>query len=448
MLYNRKPISRLNLAIYSLPALPLAALSLPLYVMVPAFYTEQLGLSLSVVGITLLLVRLFDAVTDPLIGYYSDRIKFSYGRRRIVFLLSLPITALSALMVFWPPNDAGPLYLAFWICLLSIGNTAAILSYTAWGAEISTDYLERARITAFRETATVIGTLIAIALPFAIGLNTSEGIHGLAALGLFLVFMIPFTGIITLYNVSEPNDYTTHKLGFFDGLIALNQNKPFKRLLTAFLFNGLANAIPATLFLYFVSARIGLEAARGPLLFLYFLCGIIGIPISVWFASRFGKHRSWCIAMILACATFFFSGFLGQGDIKQFIVICVFTGILLGFDLALPPSIQADVIDYDTARTNNQRTGFYFSLWSLATKIALALSVSITLPILDLYGFDPARHDDNTESSLNVLSALYAWMPILPKLIAIGLMWNFPIDKTAQMLTRKNIEESLKNSSL
>lgn len=433
---NRK----LTLSYYALSAIPLAALSLPLYVMVPAFYTEQVGLSLSVVGVTLLFVRLFDAASDPFIGWLSDSLHFKFGRRRSLFLASLPITAIAAWMVFWPPLNAGAFYLAFWVGILSIGNTAASLSYNAWGAELSSDYQERARISAFREAATIVGTLLAIALPFSVGINASGSMNGLSALGLFVLIALPVTGVLTAYKVPEPDDHSRSKLGFRAGLLALNANPPFKRLLMAFLFNGLANAIPATLFLYFVSARIGIEAARGPLLFLYFLCGVIGIPLAVWFAERYGKHRSWCIAMIIACTAFCFAGFLGAGDIVPFIIICVLTGLLLGFDLALPPAIQADVIDYDTAQTGDQRSGMYFALWSLATKTALALAVSITLPVLDYAGFVADLSKDNSSYSLAILAGLYGWLPIIPKIAAIALMWNFPIDHKTQIMLREEIE--------
>lgn len=431
---------KLKISYYALPAIPLAALSLPLYVIVPAFYTEQLGLSLSVVGMTLLFVRLFDAVSDPCIGWLSDSLHLKLGRRRSLFLASLPITAIAALMVFWPPLNANAVYLAFWVGVLSVGNTGASLSYAAWGAELSADYKERARISGFREVATIIGILLAISLPFAVGINASENMNGLAALGLFIFIALPLTGVLAVYKVPEPGNHSRSKLGLRAGLLALNANPPFKRLLIAFLFNGLANAIPATLFLYFVSARIGNEAARGPLLFLYFLCGIVGIPIALWFSAHYGKHRSWCIAMIIACTAFCFAGFLSSGDIIEFIVICVITGLLLGFDLALPPAIQADVIDYDTAKTGDQRTGMYFAFWSLTTKLSLALAVIITFPLLDYSGFIPDLSNNNSNYSLSILAGIYGWVPIVPKIAAIALMWNFPIDQKVQIILREQIE--------
>ena len=71
-----------RLIAYALPAIPLAALSLPLYIIVPTFYAETLGLSLAAVGAALLVVRIVDAVTDPLIGWLADRWRPRFGRRR------------------------------------------------------------------------------------------------------------------------------------------------------------------------------------------------------------------------------------------------------------------------------------------------------------------------------------------------------------------------------
>ena len=430
----------LALVAYSLPAVPLAAIALPLYVIVPTFYADNLGISLATIGTVLLLIRLFDAASDPVIGWLSDRVSPRSGRRRTVFLLSLPLTALSAFMVFWPPATAGTGYLAFWGILLSIGYTATLLPYTAWGAELSTDYHGRSTVSAFREGATLIGTLIAIALPFAVGIDDPHGFHGLAAVAILTLVALPAFGLVAVSLAPEPANRSISRLSLLDSLRYLVRNRPFLRLVAAFLLNGFANAIPATLFLYFVSERLGAEALRGPLLFAYFLCGVLGVPMAVWVAARFGKHRSWCGAMILACIIFFFSGFLGTGDIAAFAVICALTGLLLGFDLALPPAIQADVIDCDTALSGEQRTGVYFAAWGLATKLALALGVGLVFPVLAWSGFAPGSDAAVSDFALDTLTMLYAWLPILPKLAAIAIMWNFPLGQDAQTALRTRID--------
>ncbi|MFP3675141.1 MFS transporter, partial [Bacillus sp. SIMBA_031] len=85
---------------------PLAALGLPLYAVVPTYYTETLGLPLAAVGLTLLLVRAFDAVCDPIIGVLADRYRPKFGRRRFFFALSLPVAAIAALALYAPPAGA------------------------------------------------------------------------------------------------------------------------------------------------------------------------------------------------------------------------------------------------------------------------------------------------------------------------------------------------------
>ncbi|OCW58881.1 MFS transporter [Hoeflea olei] len=428
-----------RLLAYALPAIPLAALTLPLYVLVPTFYTETLGLPLASVGFALLVVRIFDAVNDPLIGWAADRFRPRFGRRRALFALSLPLTAISAFMLFWPPTDASIAWLVGWGLMLSLGYTAALIPFSAWGAELATDYHGRSRITGWREGFTLVGTLIAIALPFTIGFDKADGLHGLALLGIVILLALPLFGAFAIIATPEPVEHSKTRLNLASGLTHLVRNKPFLRLIAAFFLNGLANGIPATLFLYFVSARLGLPEARGPLLFLYFLCAVAGVPVATWAARRVGKHRAWCYAMLAACLAFAPAPLLPEGSLIAFAAICVVTGVLLGFDLSLPPAIQADVIDVDTAASGEQRSGIYFAAWSLSTKLSLAGGVGIIFPVLAGFGFDPGTAS-GAQTGLTALAVAYAWVPICAKLIAIALMWNFPLDEAAQKRLRTSIE--------
>ncbi len=420
-----------TLILYALPAFPLAALALPLFVIVPTFYSEVMGLPVAAVGGALFAIRLLDAASDPIFGWLADRWNGVGGRRRGFFLASIPLTAVAAFMLFWPPQTIGLGYLLIWGGLLSLGFTWSSLPYTAWGAELSTDYAERTRVAAFREGATLIGTLSAISLPFAVGTAGANNADGLKAVAVLVAVLLPLTGLMAFVFVPEPVNRSTREFGLMQSLVFMSKNRPFLRLIAAFLLNGFANAIPATLFLYFVSGRLGAAEWRGPFLLLYFACAVLGVPLAVKAARRWSKHKAWSGAMLVTCSIFAVSGFLGDGDLVAFGAICVCTGLLLAFDLVLPPSMQADVIDNDTAVSGSQRSGMYFAAWALATKLSLATAVGVTFPMLSLIGFDPAQ-DRSSPDALNGLSLLYAWAPIVPKLAAIGLMWGFPIDRVAQ----------------
>jgi GPH family glycoside/pentoside/hexuronide:cation symporter len=425
---------------YALPALPLAALTLPLYIIVPTYYTETLGLSLSAVGAALLAVRIFDAVNDPLIGWIADRWRPSLGRRRAVFLVSLPVCALAGLMLFSPPAGAGVGHLALWGMVLSLGFTGAMLAYTAWGAELVGGYAERARIAGLRESLTLAGTLVAIVIPFAIGTGAAGGLDGLGVLGVAVAAGLVVFGGLAVRLVPEPVDYSVASGSLSAGLRQMAANQPFRRLIAAYFLNGLANGIPATLFLYFVAVRLEAPDMRGPLLFLYFLAGIGGVPLALWAAKRTSKHRAWCLAMLANCAVFSLVPLLGAGDVVAFAAICVVTGLLLGFDLSLPPAIQADVIDVDTDASGEQRSGAYFAAWSLSTKLSLAAGVGTVFPLLGLAGFDAAAGAANDGVAVGALVALYVWPPVALKLAAIALMWRFPLDQAGQETLRQRIE--------
>jgi glycoside/pentoside/hexuronide:cation symporter, GPH family len=432
------PLGLASLLAYALPAIPLAALTLPLYVLVPTYYTEALGLPLAGVGFALLVVRLFDAVSDPAVGWIGDRATTRFGRRRTFFALGIPLVALSAFMLFAPPVSAGLGWLTGWGLALSLGYTMMLVPYSAWGAELAGDYHGRSRIAGWREGFTLIGTLGAIALPYAVGFDDPRSWNGLALLGAAIALLLPLFGLVTLLRVPEPEDFTRQRLRLRQGFAAILRNRPFIRLLAAFFLNGLANGIPATLFLYFVSDRLGMPEARGMFLFIYFLCGIGGTALALYAARHVSKHRAWSIAMLVACLAFAPAPLLPEGAWWGFLAICMVTGLLLGFDLALPPSIQADVIDVDTAESGEQRSGLYFALWSLTTKLALALAVGIAFPLLSLAGFDP-QGGGSTEDGLFALALAYGWLPIAAKLAAIALMWGFPLDEAEQKALRERI---------
>lgn len=430
---------------YALPAMPLAALTLPLYILVPTFYAQAVGLSLAATGTALLVVRLFDAFNDPLIGIVADRLRTPFGRRRTLFAISLPICALAAMMVFWPPVDAGAAYLAGWGAVLSLGYTAAVIPFFAWGAEMAGDYRTRSTIAGWREGLTLTGTLVAIALPFAIGVDDASGFHGLALLGVTVAIALPVLGLYMVWRVPEPSEFTRTPVAWRDGLGHLRANRPFVRLIVAFFLNGLANGIPATLFLFFVADYLGAEAMRGPLLFLYFACGIAGVPLATWASRKIGKHRAWSLGMIAACVIFAPVPLLSQGDVAAFAVICAATGLLVGFDLAIPPAIQADVIDVDTASSGEQRSGLYFATWGLATKLSLALAVGLAFPLLDLFGFEAGAGPDQGTTPLMALAVIYALVPVCLKLAAICLMWRFPLDEARQAALRQTIEAPVRS---
>jgi glycoside/pentoside/hexuronide:cation symporter, GPH family len=439
----REP-SWLQLAGYGLPGLPLALLTLPFYVIVPGYYANA-GLSLALVGQILLGIRLFDAFSDPLAGLLNDRTATRFGRRKPWFAVGVPLTALAAWMVFLPPVPVTAGHLLGWGLALSLGWTIALVPYYAWGAELSPSYDGRNRVTVVREGFAFIGTLVALILNYVIS-DGLEPLPGSAAtlegFALIIAVALPVAALAALTLAPEPPNRSIRQVPFSEGLRFMRDNLPFRRLVSAFLINGLANGFPVTLFVMFVADRLQLAEKAGLFLVIYFVSGLIGMPFWLQVAKLRSKHRSWSIAMLIACAAFIFAPFLSAGAEAGFLAICVVTGFAVGADLVLPASLQADVIDVDTAASGEQRSGIYLAIWSLATKLALALAVGIAFPVLAMMGYDPGV-GSRTDAGLLTLALFYAVVPVALKLGAIALMWDFPLDAARQAQLREAIDRRL-----
>jgi len=432
---------------YGLTGLPLAAVGLPLYIFLPAFYHESLGLSLGLVGAILLAARVWDVVTDPLIGTLTDYQGSRLGRRKPWMIAGTPLFMLGVWLLMVPPSGAGAWHLLSWSLVAYLGWTMIQLPYIAMGAELSGDYHQRSRITVFREGFVVLGTLAAVIIPGAMEEMGAPRSQALMVLALGMVIMLPLAVGLLSWRVPEPARPARQLIPWRQGLGLLAGNRAFRRLLSAYLVNGVANALPATLFILFATEVLGAGDRIGLLLIVYFLSAVVALPFWLKAGRRFGKHRIWAISMAWAAIIFAFVPLLGEGDFHWFLLITLLTGFSLGVDQAIPASMQADVVDEDTAAGGGGRAGLYFGLWNMATKFAWALAVGIAFPILDWVGFESGG--DNSQASLLTLSLLYGGAPVLAKLAVIPLVWRFPVDarRQAALQSRIQSEEASRQAS-
>ncbi len=422
-----------TLAPYAAPALPLAILGLPLNVYLPAFWAGPMALGLGSVGLVLTLVRLLDVVVDPAIGRLSDRWRTRIGRRRPPIVMAVPIGLAGGAALFFPPPGAGAVWLFAAYLALTLAWSLIALPWQAWGAELSTDYNERIRITSWRETGTLLGVVLSAVVPAAFGLSDpASSLHVLTLL--CAVLSLP-TLLALLTLVPEPQFAApVEQPGLRESLRTALANRPFRRLLAAWAVNGIANGLPAVLFLLLCRFILVDPAASGPLLLAYFVAGIASVPLWTLVARRIGKHRAWCWAMLWTCAGFLPVLLLGPGDTWAFFAICIATGAGLGADLALPPAMQADVIDLDTLEHGEPRAGLFFAAWTMAQKAGNGLSAGLAFGLLDLAGF--SAEGANGPPQLLSLAVLYCLVPVVLKLVAVTLVWNFPIDAAEQSRIR------------
>lgn len=399
-------MQRTTLLAYGLPGLPLAFGALPVYVHLPDFYARGHGLDLAWLGMLLLVSRLLDAGIDPWLGWLADRLP----RRRLLAWSLLPFTV--GFVALWHPP---PAWAAVWLflCLLPtyLGFSAATVAYQSWGAAIATDSAQRTRLTAAREGFGLAGIVLAAALPGWLAGQATEGLVALGWLLPLLVVLAAGTALLTIRHEGAP---PTPPPAWRPALSRVLADPSMRRLLLVFICNGIASALPATLFLFFVGDVLQAERFSGPLLALYFVAGAASLPGWVWLAGRLGRPRAWLAAMLLAMAAFAGAGLLGAGDVLPFALVCLLSGLALGADLALPAAIAADFGE------RLGQPGACFGIWNLIAKCNLALAAGLALPLIAAFGYVPGQG-----GGLGALVGAYVLLPLAGKSLAAALLWRW-----------------------
>lgn len=414
-----------GLAAYAAFALPLAMAVLPVYVHVPKLYADELGLSLATVGLVLLLARCVDAVQDPLIGWWIDRRAAAGVGRQAFIVAAVVLLGCGVLALFHPPR-VGSVFLTTWLCgalaVTYLGFSLGAIAYFAQGAELSPDYHERTRITAARGAVGVLGVLTAAALPelLASGGSHAEGLRRFSLV--FIPVLLAGAGITLFFAPQPPRGAPRGPVPPLSSLFAPLGNRAFRWLLAVFVVSGIAAAIPATLILFFVQDVLDRSDLNALFLGIYFLFGALGMPLWVRTSKAFGKKRVWAAGMAASVVAFAWAFLLGPGDGVAFAMVCALSGVAYGSQLALPPSLLADVIDRDEAGCAE---GAYFGFWQFTEKMELALAAGVALPVLGLIGYRPGT----PQPAMGDLAAMYALVPCLLQVAAATLLWLAPIDR-------------------
>jgi Na+/melibiose symporter-like transporter len=424
-----------RLIAYATLQLPLAMAALPVVLNVSKFYGEVLKFSLEVMGPIFIFARVLDAIQDPVIGLISDRFTHRGPRGRLLFVaLMTPVLAGGFYMLFDPPDAwfGNQWLMGIWLTaalvLVHFGYSGVSISYHSHGAELADDYNERTRVTVAREVFGLIGMTCAVALPSVLtdphmfGPTTGYMVLGLVFLPVCLLFSLPTIGWAGS-SVHPPVVHAERNpfLAFFGPL----KNRLFRRLLLVFVVNGSALGVAVTVILFYVEhVLVGTQFDAFLILLTYFISGAASVPMWLQVSKKLSKASAWFVGMVCSIVGLGLALLLGAGDLWWFLAISVLTGLGLGADYGLPPSILADVINSEDGGDTKGKTGSYFGLWALATKVATALGAALSLPVVALLGFNPAKG----EYSTTALVIVYVVLPVLIKGAAAVLIWFVRIE--------------------
>lgn len=433
--------NRLRLLAYSGPAIPLSILLMPLFVYLPPFYAQEIGLNLTVIGSAFFIARVWDAVTDPMIGWASDQTRSRWGRRKPWIVCATPILMIATYFLLLPQPGVSGIYLAIWFAVFYLAWTGVQIPYLSWGAEFSDDYFERNKVVGYRETGTMVGMLLATGLPLWIldpdQFSYRQVLEVFAVSTFILLPITVFTAVSSGQSVSTRSTpaVTIRKLA-----TTVLHNKPLARFLcaTVFLISGLTvfDAV-ILLFLEHVYQNV---VDYLYLVFVQYCIAIVAAPAAVYLANKYSKHRVICFSILMAALSAVLLWFAGPHDEPVLLLSFCIAGLALSAIRILPTSVMADIADYGTLRHGTQQTGIYMAAYNLAYKVSGAFGVFVAMTVLDFGGFDPAAVEKSTAPT--ILRVVTCVLPVAITLPALLLLWHYPITAKKHDAIRRWIERA------
>ena len=410
---------------YGMPGLGAGYMYLLMSLYVMKFSTDVLLIAPAVMGVIFSISRIWDAVSDPIAGYLSDRTTFKFGRRRTWMLISFIPISFGFLAVFSPPESMQGQSLDLWmmIAILSFYSAITLLNvpHMALGAELSEDYHERTRLFGVRHIGFTLGSILAlVSMSFLISEeNNPDGdVRQLA--GSLAFYAIGAMSLMIFFAVSKLKENPE-----FQNRVNKNPFKAFrdvwinphaKILIIVLFIENLGGAVIGLLTLYVTQYIVEAPAWAPLIIFAYMLPSALSVPLWIPLSRRFGKIRLWVFSLAFTGISFggiFIIPFLDSITDRLIVMFigAALGGMAAGCGGAIGPSVKGDVIDYDEYLTGERKEGSYFAALNFVFKSATGIMLLVTGFVLQFSGFIP--NQPQTMEVKIALISLYGLVPLV-----------------------------------
>ena len=428
---------------YNLPMVTTSFMFLLVNMYLMKFATDVLLIAPGVIGLIFGVSRIWDAVTDPLAGYWSDKTRTRLGRRRPWLLASIVPLSLAFYMIWSPADGLSGDGLIVWtsigIFLFFTSMTIVVVPHQSLGAEISDEPHQRTRVFGGRHIAWILGSFVALGAMFLMieaddtrAMASRISIIALVASSLCTLWMV--------FRVKERADYQGRgSQNPFRAYGDVFRNRHARLLLVVFLAESLGVATINALTIYVSEYVVGTPELAPFYILLYMIPSALSVPFWVWVSKRTGKKRLWMASMVISAFGFGSMFLLESGDTVLISVLAAILGFGGGAGAVVAPSIQADVIDFDELQSGDRKEGIYFAAWNFVYKLGVGLTLMLTGFVLEFSGF--VANQVQTDSSLWALKALYGLFPMGCYLIATLILSRFTLDENEHARIREELAE-------
>lgn len=364
--------------------------------------------------------RLWDAVSDPMAGVWSDRTSHRWGRRRPwIAASSIPI-ALFGYMVWAPPESLGPAALIAWMSVAVFGfNTAMTLFLTphqALGAELTRDHHGVSRIFAFRQAAGYVGMIGC--LVFAVGhlMGAEDRRASAATLALYAGVAVVALNTLAAVWLREPAS-SRRRGGASTAGVARDvwRNAHARRLLIMVFIEHTGSGASMVVAPFLMHYVVGLPGRIGEIFLFYVGSSLLSLPLWLRLSRAIGKKRTWMVGLIVGMAGYVSLFFVGEGDLRWMQMVVTLTGACSACGTVIGSSMLADVIDADELETGERKEGAYYSAYTFLYKASSGVMAMITGFVLSATGFVPnaATQSETVGLAIRSLNGLVPFSTML-----------------------------------
>jgi len=410
------------------------------------FYSTILKFDTALYGLIMLIGQIWDAFSDPLMGYFSDNLKWRRGRRRPFFLPGTFLYGIAFFMIFSPQvelsSEATFIYLLILVLIMFTGRTIFETPYQALAPELTPDYDERTKLSGYKNFFGVLGDASGAILPMVLLMILNEQrrpahfLYGLFACG--AVFAL---SIVTHWGTYEnPALAQKAQVGVLESLKAVSKNRPY----LIFIFSTTMSAIGSNIVMYlvlFITKFWFLDEALATRFFMvYFVGSLCAVPVWVRLANWIGKKWTNIMGMfgygVLLSGIMLFS----REAINAVTVIMFFGGFFNVGLWVLGGTVGPDIIEWDEFHTGNRREGVYSGMSTFLFKAGVGFALMFLGFALKFIHFDAAL-PVQTDSTLFGLRMLFGPTSALFLFVGALAFLAYPISRSKHEEIRRLIAD-------
>lgn len=428
------------------------------------FLLEVAELRPSYVAIIVFGGKVWDAITDPLCGYFVNRTRTRFGQFKPWILLSTPLACVAYFFLWYVPDFSEEAKVAWyftWYCLFQGFLSGIHVPYTAMTMYISKDQRQRDSATAYRMVFEALGVLMAATVQ-GVFVNSTRVAGDCAKNGeesstvapeqlddekrsyfegsIVVIATCVFCSVVCVLGTKECDDVIEgHSDGFLTGLRAVLTFPPYVRLSLCFLFLSLAIAIVQGNLALFCTHSLDLGDDFSLFIIILLVSSIASMPIWQFILKKFGKKSAFAAGMIIFIPILV-SQLYVEDNVYVYIPILILAGFSIAVALLLPWSMLPDVIDEFMISTGERKDAIFYSFYVFFNKLAAGLGLGISQVALQLGGYVSGACDQSKDVGL-ALRLLVVPGPVIFVLVALLLLWAYPINEARRVYNIERLEK-------